>query len=108
MAGDRADERDGETAHASTKPAVMGADGTTASDAAPAVATPGVERALLPPITLRSAPRSRTPSSGRIWSSRSMVRFASSTTRPKLDGTTKLYIECRRGSEVFATRRYER
>jgi hypothetical protein len=50
---DRANKRDVETAHASTKPAVVGAHDTTASDADAFVSspsTPGPSRASLPPI----------------------------------------------------------
>ncbi|MBA3502027.1 MAG: serine/threonine protein kinase, partial [Deltaproteobacteria bacterium] len=53
MSGDRANKRDEETAHASTKPAVMGAPDPTASDAdafASNPSTPGPSRASLPPI----------------------------------------------------------
>ena len=51
MSGDRANKRDVETAHASTKPAGLGAHDTTASAAfVPAPSTPGPARASLPPI----------------------------------------------------------
>ena len=50
MSGDRADKRDGETAHALTKPAVVGAHDTTASEFVPAISTPQGTRASLPPI----------------------------------------------------------